>query len=289
MPSRGIPSCRWIDAGVPSPKARRRRRGARLDARSRDAQGSMRSATSLAATKASVQAFPVSCSARTSTRCATAEIRRHARRGRRHRVRACPEFAGATPPVLHRGGRLRRRGRRALRHHPPRQPRVAGTLDAAILETKDVGGTSMPMHCAALDSIRSARQHQAEEKRDSCLRGAAHRAGAGARGRRPARGRRDRDQRLFPPRVVLRGEAGHAGTVPMACAATRSPPRPSAFSRSRTSQGASRARRDRGADRGEARGDQRHPGRSAVHGRRARAAGFASQQAVAAVREQIEE
>ena len=135
--------------------------------------------------------------------------------------------------------RLRRRGRRALRHHAcsAAAPSPARSIRRARRRrTRAAPASSDALREFGLDPAR-VREIAAQEGRRARLCRAAHRAGAGARSRRPAGRRGDRHQRLLAAQR-RRCAASPATPAPCrwACGATRSPPRPSACSRSSASR-----------------------------------------------------
>ena len=114
-----------------------------------------------------------------------------------------------------RNRRVRRRGRRPLSHDADRLARARRRLRAGRARPEGRGAASP---CAtrskpsAAIPTRLADFARAKRRR---LRRGAYRAGAGARGRRPAARRRHRHQRRDAARSRGDGVAGHAGATPM--------------------------------------------------------------------------
>ena len=93
---------------------------------------------------------------------------------------------------------------------------LAGSFQPGVAGARATPTASRwPTRCASSAAIPSAIARRARPRRPARLLRAAHRAGAGARAPRRAGRRRHHDHRPDPRRADFRGEAGHAGTVPM--------------------------------------------------------------------------
>ncbi len=204
------------------------------------------------------------------------QVRRHARRGLpRSNASATLHARGTRLPFADRGRRLRRRGGRALS--------ARRCSAAARSRARSIPRCSTSTDAEGIDDARRARRVRARSRADrrggaqawrrSRVRGAAHRAGPGARSAQGCRSAwSPRSTAATASRSRSTGMAGHAGTVPMGLRQRRARRRCRMRAGSRAHRARMRRRRrHRRPHRGASRRDERDSRQGAVLARRARA------------------